>query len=59
MGYPHIPAEGTVTETRGKPVIGANTSLHLHVSYAMIGTSSLSGFCGEWAASLVLQHQVQ
>lgn len=45
--FPHIPAEGTMTETRGKAVIGANTSLHLHVSCAMIGPSSFSGFCGE------------
>lgn len=57
--FPHIPAEGTVTETRSKTVIGANTSLHLHVSCAVIGLSNMSGFCSEWAASLMLQHQGQ
>lgn len=49
--FPHIPAEGTVTKTRGKAVIGAKTSLHLHASCALIGPSTFPRFCDEWAAS--------
>lgn len=41
--FPHIPAEGTVTETRGKALVGTNTCLHLHVSCV----------CYDWPKSLL------